>query len=135
MRKASEGTTVALPIDGEKAKTLAKWIDRPVIMGIRSEDLEIAPTAKGNVVDGILRATVEIAEPMGAETHLYLTSGGERLAARILGQIEAEPQAKLDLRANLEHACYFESVDPAPYHKANGELDLDRWHSACRLIV
>ncbi len=55
--------TLASPLPGQAG--------REIILGVRPEDLSLAP-------DGPIRGTISIVEPMGAQTHLGLT-GGEAL--------------------------------------------------------
>jgi multiple sugar transport system ATP-binding protein len=115
-----------------QAAALKSWPGKRVIMGIRSEDLE---PIKSTDTENILTATVELAEPMGAETHFYLNSAEERIVARVRGQVEAEPATKIQFTLHPTKCRYFEAADPEPFRKANGEIDIDRWHAACGLIV
>ncbi|WP_437609410.1 ABC transporter ATP-binding protein [Sorangium sp. So ce834] len=90
-----------------------------VIAGVRPEHLRVAPGAQGGAGawgdagaagDGArgeveVEARVVVAEPLGAETFLYLEAGGARLRARAHGFATPAPgeavRARLDPRAVL----------------------------------
>jgi len=72
------GQPLALRLPEALAARAAAHVDHSVILGLRPED--ISDTA----VDGAapVDAKVELAEPMGAETHLHLTTGVTSFIAR-----------------------------------------------------
>jgi multiple sugar transport system ATP-binding protein len=73
------------------------------VLGIRPED--IALSADLNVGDGQIDAWVELAEPLGAETYLHLTTKGTSFVARVAaahGQFEGR-QARLALDLDKAH--------------------------------
>ncbi|MDR1965795.1 MAG: sn-glycerol-3-phosphate ABC transporter ATP-binding protein UgpC [Synergistaceae bacterium] len=84
-----EGGKHAVELSADKAELAKPYIGREVIMGIRPEHLhgeEIfteTQSARPKAGAGILDATVELSEMMGAETFLYLSAAGLPLVARI----------------------------------------------------
>ncbi|MWV38844.1 ABC transporter ATP-binding protein [Natrialba sp. INN-245] len=52
-----------------------------LVMGIRPEDVQIASGSERNTV----QLTIEVTEPMGDQTHLYLELGNEELTATVDG--------------------------------------------------
>ncbi|WP_158881192.1 sn-glycerol-3-phosphate ABC transporter ATP-binding protein UgpC [Rhodanobacter sp. L36] len=58
--------------------TWAAWRDRPVVLGVRPEDLQPADTSRA-----VLHAQVEVVEPVGNEIFLYLRYGAQALVSRV----------------------------------------------------
>lgn len=68
-------------------------INQKVVMGIRPEDLnDVALEVETEVTeDNTFKAKVEVVEPMGSESYLYLATGEHNLIARV----DAESKAKV----------------------------------------
>ncbi len=84
-----------------------------MILGIRPEDLEVATfTRKEGKAAGVgFPAIVDIVEPMGAETNLYLQTGAHTLVCRSQGAFDhREAGRRLQFEMNLTKAHLF---DPA----------------------
>ena len=62
------------------------FIGKEVILGIRPEGLKLAEA--GSAVPNRFQAVVEIVEPMGAETNIYLTTGAHSLICRTEATVE-----------------------------------------------
>jgi multiple sugar transport system ATP-binding protein len=80
VRKAGNGYVAEccgakLPLKNDPA--IAAYVDKPVTLGIRPEDIHALPSGENGIT-----ATVDIAELMGAEINLYLDCGGVKLIAR-----------------------------------------------------
>jgi multiple sugar transport system ATP-binding protein len=68
--------TNALAIDDvvlEQRPALAGYVDQPVILGIRPEDMEDAALSPGAPEDRRFRSTVELREDMGSEVFVHMT--------------------------------------------------------------
>ncbi|SDT94143.1 carbohydrate ABC transporter ATP-binding protein, CUT1 family [Verrucomicrobium sp. GAS474] len=124
---------LALP-DGQ-ARKLASHLGKPVLFGIRPEDLEDKGALAGADPDQVFQATIDVVEPMGAETFIYLNTGSHPLIARSQRTFREEIGKKIDLSANMKNAHFFENHDKERFRKANGEFDRDLWQAAARLIV
>ena len=70
------GSSIVLP-DRMDKNTLGKYVGKTVVLGIRPEDVD---PASGSEHD--LNSTVEIAELMGAETHLHVDCQGTKMVVR-----------------------------------------------------
>ncbi len=73
-------------------QTIARYVDQEVILGIRPEDIRVDETG---TKDGVIEANVDIAELMGAETYLNVTSEGCKLIARIPGRFKQMDTVRL----------------------------------------
>ena len=61
---------------------LDAYVGRPVVFGSRPEDVSVRPSTDGGS-DFVVCARVEVVEPMGPETYLYLNTGAHSLIARV----------------------------------------------------
>ncbi len=69
---------------------LGGWAGRPIIFGIRPEDVHDRALAQST--DGaVVRASVDVHEPLGSDTILYLTAGEHTIVARV----DARSQARM----------------------------------------
>ncbi|MCB2199292.1 sn-glycerol-3-phosphate ABC transporter ATP-binding protein UgpC [bacterium] len=73
-----------------------------VIMGIRPEDLALGDPSNG---DGTVSGTVDIAEPLGAETYLHVLVGAGKLIARVepSNDLDTGAEAKLHFKPKKTH--------------------------------
>ena len=76
---------------------LAKYVDKEVTLGIRPEALHDDQMFLSNASTGVVDATVEITEMMGAETYLYLVCAGVSLTARVDPRSTARPQDEIKI--------------------------------------
>ncbi len=73
---------LALPLPVETNRRLGNRAGQPVIAGIRPEDISLP--APGSALPRV-RAQVDVAEPMGSETLVYLRVGAASLTAKLVG--------------------------------------------------
>lgn len=94
-----------LPLDEEKAKALASYIDKEVLIGIRPEDFaEVANQPKEETIT----ATVELAELMGAETNLYMDCAGTKLIVRMPSNVRPEEQKPYTVAVKVDKIHVFD---------------------------
>jgi multiple sugar transport system ATP-binding protein len=108
--KIPEGSLgpVQLSLTAESSRHLTSHRDREIVLGIRPEHLAEA-TPKETAV---FTATVDVVEPMGAETYLHVRTSGHSLVIRSTAEESAQAQAgsQRSFRADSDRACFF---DPA----------------------
>ncbi|HEY0968653.1 MAG TPA: sn-glycerol-3-phosphate ABC transporter ATP-binding protein UgpC [Opitutaceae bacterium] len=77
--ESSSTAAVTVPLPASLAAAAAAHGAREVVLGIRPEDVQlVAPGANAHA-----EATVDVVEPMGAETYLTLKTGNGSLIARV----------------------------------------------------
>ena len=76
----------------------------PLLLGLRPDDIAATPLP-GHVP---LIARLELAETMGAETHLHLRIGQQVLVARVRSEHAFAPASELTLHLNLAKARFFD---------------------------
>jgi multiple sugar transport system ATP-binding protein len=97
-------TSITLP---EGFTPAAALLDRPVVMGIRPEHVEVV-TDSGSAG---LKAPVQVLESLGNETLLYFQLGDKQLTVRGRGQVAAGIDEDLDLALQPDHIHLFEAGD------------------------
>ncbi len=81
-----------LPIPDRRRDSLSGHVGRRVILGIRPEHIHYASSTSGSGESEEVTAKVELVEPMGHETWLYLTVGRAPCVARVA----ADPVPSVD---------------------------------------
>jgi multiple sugar transport system ATP-binding protein len=84
-----DGGVFKAEVPPELSGPLAEWAGKPVIFGIRPEDVSDRAHAGGN--GAVLHAQVDVHEPLGSDVILYLTAGQHSLVARV----DAHTQARM----------------------------------------
>ena len=79
----ADSNPLTLPIRGNLESIAGKYVDKEVVFGIRPEQIGNEPRTE--VTSTPVNLTVEIAEPMGSESLVYLKTGSGSLIARIQG--------------------------------------------------
>lgn len=99
---------LTLPVD--LARRATAHVGRTVIFGIRPENLHDGSTSKAESPGAEAEVTVEIAEPMGAETFLYLTTGTNSFIARVRPTDCFEPGQRVRIIFELTHGHIFDAA-------------------------
>jgi multiple sugar transport system ATP-binding protein len=97
---------------GELAQKLKASEGKKVYVGIRPENLDIRGMSAIEEGFNIIKAQVEVVEPLGAETHILASVGGDQtLVARVdsHAQVAAGDQIELLADLNFLHAFDMES--------------------------
>jgi multiple sugar transport system ATP-binding protein len=81
---SDRGGPLRVALDDRLARLAETRSGKPVVFGIRPEDVEDALALNGNADPSrLVEVTVEVSEPMGAETYLYLTTKAHPFIARV----------------------------------------------------
>ncbi len=127
---------MALQVSDEQAAALASWREKPVVLGLRPEDIEDrAAVAAAPEPGRAFRAKLDMTEPLGAETYFYLSTGIHHFIARAQGQVREQIGLEIDLVARMDKAHFFAPADKAAFKKSDGEIDVEKWQAGSRLIV
>jgi multiple sugar transport system ATP-binding protein len=98
-----EGTFELKPT-AEHAEYLKKYVGKEVFFGIRPEDLTYTPKPS----DNNLPAKITVVEPLGADIHLWLTTGTQSLVARTEPHYEFKVGDTANFNPRMEKARYFD---------------------------
>ena len=83
-----------------------EFLGKPMVLGIRPEDIEVAQSSNTGEGAPNFPAIVDIVEPMGAETNLYLQTGAHTVVCRSqrsLDHREMGHRLQFDLNASKAH--------------------------------
>lgn len=96
-----KGANFSVKPDAELATKLKKHNNQKVYFGIRPEDLGLRGATDIPEADNIIKATVEVVEPLGAETHINASvEGDQSLVARIDAHSNVQPGDQIELLAD-----------------------------------
>ena len=105
-----KATPVAVTLDANLSAKAAGYVGKPVIFGIRPEDVQDTLTVSGPEASRTVEVKVEVSEPMGSETYLYLNSGVTSFIARVRPTDRFETDQKVNVTFKLENAHLFDSA-------------------------
>ena len=98
-----------LPIPEAKRQSLATYQDREITIGIRPEHIG-SPTAEQSAGAPRLRATVELVEPLGAETYVYLKTDAAEIVSRVDSQHQFHVGQQTAPAVLSQHAHFFDPI-------------------------
>ncbi|MBV9009677.1 MAG: sn-glycerol-3-phosphate ABC transporter ATP-binding protein UgpC [Verrucomicrobia bacterium] len=105
-RESGDGTVEVRLESQPAAQELA---GKPVLLGVRPEDIEIADRSQPLNGAAVFPAIVDIVEPMGAETNLYLQTGAHTLVCRSQRSLEhSEAGRRLQFALDVSKAHLFD---------------------------
>jgi multiple sugar transport system ATP-binding protein len=92
-----DGGVFRADVPQEYAPKLADWAGRPIIFGIRPEDIHDRALVQSADGAAVVRATVDVHEPLGSDIILYLTAGEHSIVARV----DARSRARMGQTAEV----------------------------------
>ena len=110
-RELDEGTIEARFAASDQPAA-AEFVGKPILLGIRPQDVEAVPFSKAaNNVPASFPALVDIVEPIGAETNLYLQTGAHTVVCRSQGALDHRDAGhRMQCAMNLKKAHLFDPV-------------------------
>ncbi|MFZ1947084.1 MAG: sn-glycerol-3-phosphate ABC transporter ATP-binding protein UgpC [bacterium] len=98
-------------VPAEHGKVLETYMDKPIVFGVRPESLyEKVPDEAAGAKAGF-KATVEVVEPMGNETFVYVTTGKSPVVARLTTRREIKPGDEIGLFIDMRRIHFFDPGD------------------------
>ena len=104
--EAADQNTVSVPLQGNLEPLAGRYLDKPVILGIRPEHIT-EETKEGSHVP--VSSTVDIAEPMGSESLVYLKAGTGNFIAKIHGERLFHQGEQVTVHVNTDKIHLFDS--------------------------
>ncbi len=102
----ADSFTMAIPAD--IAAHTREWTGKRVIFGIRPEDIQDKAFARDANGGWVLRAMVEVHEPLGSDVILYLSTGSHSIVARVDAHSEARMGRETEVVFNLRKMHLFD---------------------------
>lgn len=107
-----EGGTIEARLPLSERPMAKEFLGKPIVLGIRPEDIEVPQSTKrpGNGPDSF-PAILDIVEPMGAETNLYVETGAHTVVCRSQNRFEQKDAGRrMHLEMKLQKAHLFDPV-------------------------
>ncbi len=98
--------TFSLKMPDAWKEALTPSIDKPVVFGIRPEDIG-SPEAESKPDAPKIKAKVEVIEPMGSETYLYLNTGTQSFISRVDAHRKTQVGEEIQLAVLMKKAHIF----------------------------
>ncbi len=89
-------------------KELKAYNGKEVWLGVRPEHLGLKGWTHIPEKDNVFTGTVEVVEPLGAETEVHVNVGEHRVIARVDGHAPVHPGTKVELLADLDRLHAFD---------------------------
>jgi multiple sugar transport system ATP-binding protein len=104
---ADAGFSLALP--PERKSALAASAGKPMILGLRPEDIG-SSAARQAAQPPMIRAKIDVIEPMGSETYVYLNAGGATFVSREESHREFRVGEDVALPVLMSKAHFFDAA-------------------------
>lgn len=93
----SEGFNIRIPEGRHAHLREVAVVGKPVVLGIRPENISDEPVMMETYPDSIIKAEVEVVELLGAESYVYLNVSGHDLVARVAARSDIKPRTSIGL--------------------------------------
>jgi multiple sugar transport system ATP-binding protein len=103
--EAGEKNALTFPLKGRLEELASKYVDKDIVFGIRPEHITNEPKDGSSVP---VTLVVDIAEPMGSESLVYLKAGTGNLIARIHGEHLFHLGEEVTVQLDLEKVSLFD---------------------------
>jgi multiple sugar transport system ATP-binding protein len=109
-----ETNTAATPLSFILTETLSRqaapFLGQPIVFGIRPENVHDTLTVTNPDQARTVEVKVEVSEPMGSETYLYLDTGATSFIARVRPTDRFEVNSRVKVTFDLDHAHLFDAT-------------------------
>lgn len=106
----TRSTPLSVQLTDDLAQKAAGYVDKPIVLGIRPEDAQDSLTLATPNPAHTVEVTVEVSEPMGAETYLYLDTGAHSFIARVRASDRFDVNQKVKITFQMDKAKIFDST-------------------------
>jgi multiple sugar transport system ATP-binding protein len=104
----ARSTPIQVQLTDDLAAKARAYLDKAVVLGIRPEDAQDSLTLASPAPGGTIEVTVEVSEPMGAETLLYLDTGAHSFIARVRATDRFDVGQKVNITLQMDKAHLFD---------------------------
>jgi multiple sugar transport system ATP-binding protein len=86
-------------------------VGKQITFGVRPEAIHGEVNDEFAAESASFKATVEVVEPMGNETVVYVTTGKTPLVARLITRREIKPESEIELFMDMRRVHFFDPTD------------------------
>ena len=102
------GGAFSVRVDEQASARLMPYVGKPVVFGVRPENITDALFMSNPNPEHQLKAQVEVVEPMGSEVYIYLRSGDHSFIARLDAHEKAHVNQELTMVLDMKKAHFFD---------------------------
>jgi len=99
---------IKLPLDKFEIVKQNKFIEKPIVLGIRAEDIHDNGVVFETYPEGVLDLVVDVAELLGAETNIYTDVNGSNVIASVNARTNVHMGDKIKLALDLNKIHFFD---------------------------
>lgn len=99
---------IQLPNDKLEIVTQNKYIEKPIVLGIRAEDIHDDELVMKAHPNGVLDVEVDVAELLGAETNIYMDINGSNVIAKVDARTNISIGDKIQVAFDLNKIHFFD---------------------------
>ena len=103
-----DGGTFNLLIPEDRTSIYTPYVDKPIIFGIRPEDIHNPDYAPPSIIAHPVEATVDVTELMGNEITVYMKTGEQVFVARVDPRSRYQVNEKVQVVFNLDNMHVFD---------------------------
>ncbi len=103
-----EDGTIRVKVVDEMIPRIASYEGKPIVFGIRPEDIYDKLFVQYAPPENTVTATVDVVEPMGAEVYLHLLFGTHTVTARVGGHERPKVNQDMDLVFDMSKVHFFD---------------------------
>lgn len=104
----ADGGTFNLLIPQDRTSIYMPYLDKPVIFGIRPEDIHNPDYAPPSIIAHPVEATVDVTELMGNEIFVYMKTGEQVFVARVDPRSRYQVNEKVQVVFNMDNMHVFD---------------------------
>ncbi|MDQ8202882.1 sn-glycerol-3-phosphate ABC transporter ATP-binding protein UgpC [Pelagicoccus sp. SDUM812003] len=105
----AEQSDIALKLDARLAEQGRSHLDEQVVLGIRPENMREVASQASDLAGLTAKLQLEVVEPMGNETFLYLRNGQQNLIGRVGSDAKFSAGQTLELAFEISKAHLFDA--------------------------
>ncbi|EDY80700.1 TOBE domain family [Verrucomicrobiia bacterium DG1235] len=106
----ADNSPLRVKLSNQLVDVSTNHIDKPIVLGIRSEDIHDVRALSDYETEHTAELTIDVAEPMGNETFIYLSTGQQSLIGRVRSDARPATGEQIKVWLDLNKAHLF---DPA----------------------
>jgi len=103
-----QSESMSLKVHEERHKLYERFIEKPVVFGIRPEDIHNPTFTPSGIISAEAECVVEVTELMGNEIFLYLIIGTTKFVARVDPRSDFKVGEKIKLVFNMANMHLFD---------------------------
>ena len=84
------------------------YIEKPLILGIRPEDIHDTPELFEKYKESKVTLKVDVAELLGAETNIYAVMNGQNIVAKVDARVDLHMNDEVELCFNMDKCHFFD---------------------------